>query len=129
VAGSTASVAVGDFNGDGQRDIIVGTGTGSTGTVMIFSGTTNFAVWPMSVVASFQPYGSAFHGGIRLTAKPADGGNPGSVEKVNILTAPGPGAGTMPRLIRQASYAGASVPPTVVNKLLEDPNYNGVFIG
>jgi len=129
VAGSTASVAVGDFNGDGRRDIIVGTGTGSTGTVNVFGGTTNFAVWPMSIVASFQPYGSAFQGGIRLTAKPADGGNPGSVEKVNVLTAPGPGAGQMPRFIRQASYAGAGVPPTVVNKLLEDPNYNGVFIG
>jgi hypothetical protein len=127
--GSTPSVAIGDFDGDGHRDIVLGSGAATSGTASVFSGTPDFTTWTPGLMTSFQPYGTAFDGSIRLTVKPTDGGNPGTVEKVNILTAPGPGNGTFPRLIRQASFAGYGPPPLLTDKLAENPAYNGIFIG
>jgi hypothetical protein len=129
VAGSMSSVAVGDFDGDGLRDIIVATGQGSIGTVNVYRGAANFAVWPVTLITSFRPYGDEFRGGVRITVKPANGGNSGSVEKVNILTAPGVGGGNLPNVIRQASFTGYASPPALVDKLFEDPNFNAIFIG
>jgi hypothetical protein len=116
--------------GDGRRgDIVVGTGNGSPSTVNVFSGTTNFALWRLSMLSTFQPYGAAFKGGVRVTTKPADGGNPGSVEKVNILTAPGPGGGGLVTIVRQASFTGYDLPPLLFDKLSPDPNYSAIFVG
>jgi FG-GAP-like repeat/PLAT/LH2 domain/FG-GAP repeat len=129
LASTPAAVAVGDFNGDGVRDVVVGGRAGGIGTVSVFSGSTNFAAWPLTPISSFQPYGSGFQNSVRVVVKPTNGGNPGSVEKVNILTAPGPGGGSAPPLIRQASFAGSGSPPLIVDKLLADPTYNALFIG
>jgi hypothetical protein len=81
----------------------------------------------LTLLTSFQPYNS-FNGGIRVAAKALNGGNPGFVQQVSILTAPGPGLGHKPKPIRQATFTGYGLPPAVVDKIFEDPDFNGVFI-
>jgi hypothetical protein len=80
------------------------------------------------MISSFQPYGN-FTGGVRLMVTPVGGENPGFVEQMAILTAPGPGSGKVPRVIRQARFTGYGLTPALVDKVFEDPNFNGIFIG
>jgi len=54
-------VAAGDVNGDGNADLVVGTGPGTSSTVTILNGR------DLSVLRSFSPYG-AFPGGVFVAA-------------------------------------------------------------
>jgi FG-GAP-like repeat/PLAT/LH2 domain len=128
-SGGEASISIGDFDGDGHRDIIVGSASGSTGFVTVFAGTGSFANWPFTVISQFQPYGSAHVGPIRQVVKPTAGGNPGTVEKVDIFTATGSGGGSLRPTVRQASFTAIGSPPVIVDKILEDPTFNGLFVG
>ncbi len=76
-------VAVGDVDGDGREEIITGAGFGGGPQVRIFD-------YSGKVEGQFFAYDKNFRGGVRVsTARISQG----SGNKVNILTAPGPGGG------------------------------------
>src|SRR5262252_8191563 len=59
-------VAVGDVNGDGIQDLIVGSGPGG-GLVRVFSG------FDLSMLMSFAPFGGGFNGGVYVASGDIDG--------------------------------------------------------
>ena len=71
-------VAVGDYDGDGINDVIVGSGKGAPAAVYVYSGTT------LSHLATFTP-GVSQTGGLRVRAVPINGGEPGVVEQTTIV--------------------------------------------
>jgi hypothetical protein len=112
-------VAVGDFDGNGVRDIIVGAGAGWLPQVAVFQGNT------LAPISRFLAYDSSYRGGVHVTAKPTDGGNPGFVEKISIWLAPGPN--TPRRPVRLATFG---VPVAVIDKFFENGFFDGgVFVG
>jgi hypothetical protein len=80
------SVAVGDYNGDGWNDIILGSGAGARPAVMVYQGgpvlfnTTTTTPPPM--LKEYFPTPATFTGGVKVTATPVNGGNPGTIERV-----------------------------------------------
>ena len=85
-------VAVGDYNGDGVRDVIVSLGSGAAPSVSVFSGTTLFTSssqtpsprWKWVV----QP--ASKRNGLRITTIAENGGNPFAVETVDLVYNFGP---------------------------------------
>ena len=74
------SVALGDVNGDGKLDLIVGSGAGGIAQVKVFSGTTQ------KLLASFTPF-LAFKGGVSVAAGDVNGDG-----KADVIVGSGPGA-------------------------------------
>jgi hypothetical protein len=126
--------AVGDFNGDGIRDIIIGDGPSTSGTslVNVFSGTNFFSgSVPLALPSTytFQPYPSSFHGGARVAAQVVDGGNPGAVEMVGVFSAAGPGAGTNNQPVRLATLTPLST-IQLIDEVFKDSDFlGGTMIG
>jgi hypothetical protein len=76
-------VAIGDVNGDGVPDLIVGSGPGGIGLVEVFDGASLLAdpiilgrklLYTPTPIAAFFPYGNAFTGGVFVAAGNLDGG-------------------------------------------------------
>jgi hypothetical protein len=82
----------------------------------------------LTVLESFQPFSNTTRTGVRVAAKPTDGGNPGFVEKVDLLLSSGPRGGVTSHRIRLANYNGTLV-PTVVDRVFEAALYDGIFLG
>ena len=76
-------LAVGDVDGDGREEIITGAGFGGGPQVRIFD-------YSGKVEGQFFAYDKNFRGGVRVSVARI---SQGSGNKVNILTAPGPGGG------------------------------------
>src|SRR5215203_1781986 len=76
------NVTLGDINGDGVMDVIVGAGAGPDGGphVRVFSGT------DLSELASFYAYDPSFAGGVTVAAADVDGDG-----RADIITGAGPG--------------------------------------
>jgi len=74
-------VALGDVNGDGVADIIVGTGPGEKPEVQVFDGVTH------TQLASFLAYPASFRGGVFVAAGDVNGDG-----EAEIITGPGSGA-------------------------------------
>ncbi|MBI4458187.1 L,D-transpeptidase family protein, partial [Candidatus Uhrbacteria bacterium] len=86
---SGVRVAAGDTNGDGAVDIVVGTGPGVVGRVMIFDRTG--AVTGSS--SGITPYGQLFRGGVSVAAGDTDGDG-----RAEIITGAGRGGGPQIRI-------------------------------
>jgi hypothetical protein len=122
-------VAVGDFNGDGFRDVIVGAGAGTTPLVRVYTGATVYAATTAAParLASFTAYATTFRGGVRVAAKPLGGGDPGSVERVGIFTAPGINSPT--RNVRRATF-NSPTSVSLIDQVFMDASFvKGVLIG
>lgn len=92
------NLAVGDYNGDGVRDVIVAADAGGLPTVSVFDGrraARGDRLDMRTVLWTQQVYPQAFRGGVSIVAKPiagpvdgSRGGDPGFVETVAIWTVP-----------------------------------------
>ncbi|MBL8794479.1 MAG: FG-GAP repeat protein [Planctomycetia bacterium] len=119
-------VTVGDFNGDGFRDIIVGAGAGTTPRVYVYSGADVYTKAPARL-AAITTYATTFRGGVRVAAKPLGGGDPGAVERVGIFTAPGANSPT--RNVRRATF-NTLTSVTLIDQVFMDPTFiKGALIG
>ena len=86
------SVAAGDLNGDGEADVIAGTGPGAKAQVVSFSGATST---PLETLTPFSP---SFAGGVTVAA--ADVNRDG---KTDLVVATGPGTASVIR-----AFAGST---------------------
>jgi autotransporter-associated beta strand protein len=75
-------VAVGDVNGDGFGDIIVGADRGGGPQVQVFDGRT------FALIANFYAFPAAFRGGVRVAAGDVNGDG-----RADIICGAGPGGG------------------------------------
>jgi hypothetical protein len=113
-------VAAGDVNGDGNKDVIVGTGPGAPPEVKVFSGATG------GELVDFVPYDATFKGGVQVAA--ADFDRDGDCE---IVTGPGKGAAPEVRLFDSAGspFTSASLPNLPNQFLAYDAKFKGgVFV-
>ena len=89
-------VAVGDYDGDGNQDIITGAGPGAGPHVKVFDGLT------LALQTEFYAYDAGFTGGVTVAAgnfNQFDGRGP----RTGIITGAGPGAGPH---VKVFDYAG-----------------------
>lgn len=134
-------VAVGDFNGDGKKDIIVGAGDGGAPRVQVFAvtqpGFQNSAI-NLATIADFFAYSSDMRTGVRVAAGDLKG-----IARDEIITAPGTGGGPQVKVfdaeevfqpLGQPSFGGT---PTIANPFpdetlsffaAEGNDRNGVWI-
>src|SRR5204863_754421 len=86
-----ARVAVGDVNGDGKADTIIGTGPGRPTLVRVLDGVTGGELF------TIQPFEASFTGGVFVTAGDVNGDG-----KADIVITPDEGGGP-----RVSIYSGA----------------------
>ena len=86
------NVSAGDVDGDGEVEIVAGTGIGGGPQVRIFKPTGK-------VVGQFFAYNEYFRGGVKVHVGDIDGGT--SRNKREIITSPGPGGGPHVRIFNE----------------------------
>jgi hypothetical protein len=101
-------VAAGDVDGDGQADVITGTGPGGGPHVQVFSGATGASVW------SFFAYDPAFTSGVYVAAGDVDGDG-----QADVITGAGPGGGPHVQV-----FSGATGAP-IRSFFANDPAFTG----
>ena len=119
-------VTVGDLNGDGVRDLAVSSDGGKLPMVAVVSGRTLASAVP--AIARFLAFPNNHRGGVRVTAKPTDGGNPGFVESADLQLSGGPGGGAASRRVRQARF-NAALTPVVTDKIFASAGFDGLYLG
>jgi FtsP/CotA-like multicopper oxidase with cupredoxin domain len=102
----TPSVTMGDVDGDGVYDLIVGAGKGHSPEVVAYSGAAGSADKPFtSELARFQAFDAAQTGGVSVASTQIDGRSPdniivgsgaGTKDRVRIFSSELPAAGTAP---------------------------------
>ena len=106
-------VACGDTEGNGFAEVIVGAGAGGSPTVSVFR------IDDFGQIATYQPYGAGFKGGVRVGVAPSTISG-----KVNIVTGPGSGGG--PQIQVYDLYTSTALD----NFFAFDPDFlGGVFVG
>ena len=106
-------VAAGDINGDGQVDLVTGTGTNTPPHVKAFNGNT------LAELRSFFAYPVAFSGGVRVAVGDIDGDG-----RNEIHTAPG--NGSTPQVKVFDGITGGEIASFLA---YPSSSTNGVFIG
>ena len=67
--------AVGDVTGDGIPDLIVGSGPGGIGVVLVYDGASVLAnPFSPTLIGAFYPFGPTFRGGVNVAVANLDGG-------------------------------------------------------
>src|SRR5207302_5817343 len=93
-------VAVGDVNGDGQKDIIVAAGLGGGPHVKVIDGTkidqvqADGQIADSALLASFYAYDPSFLGGVYVAASDLNGDG-----KADVITGAGQGGGPRVKVI------------------------------
>ena len=101
-------VAIGDVNGDGIPDLIVGSGPGGIGLVEVFDGASVLAhPTNPTLIAAFHPYGDTFTGGVFVAAGNLDGG-----PRDEIITGADAGGGPQVNIYSAAQIHGQRLGPT-----------------
>jgi hypothetical protein len=102
-------VAMGDVNGDGANDVIVGSGPGIATEVKIYDGKTQ------QIIRSINPFEASFTGGVFVAAGDLDGDG-----KAEFVISPDEGGGPRVRVFK------FELSPSVADFFaIEDPNFRG----
>jgi hypothetical protein len=78
--------AVGDYNGDGVADLILGGNVGMYPQVFVYNGTTLFTK-PVLLLPALKVGTTGATNPVLVTVIPVNGGNPGSIERIAIRAA------------------------------------------
>ncbi len=100
-------VAVGDLNGDGVGDVVVGSGNGGGPVVKVFDGAGR-------ALTAFFAYDKGFRGGVRVAAGDVNGDG-----KDDIVTGAGPGGGPHVRVFNASDLR------ILTQYMAFDPSYTG----
>lgn len=102
-------VAMGDVNGDGANDLIVGSGPGIATTVKIFDGKTQ------QILRTLSPFESSFTGGVYVSAGNLDG-----MTGDEFVISPDEGGGPRVRVFQ------LNLTPSIADFFgIDDPNFRG----
>lgn len=104
------NVSIGDTNGDGVNDIIVGTGAGGGPRVRVLDGKT----LGNTVLKDFFAYEDSFRGGVLVSSGDTNGDG-----KDDIITGTGPGGGPVVRVLSGADGRELS------SMFVDDPSFRG----
>jgi len=115
--GGGLDVAVGDLNGDGHADIIVGVEGNGSPLVTVINGATG------ATVDQFLAYSSSFSGGVRVAAGDLSDSGP-----ADVLVAPGSGAyGMLVKAYSGTSIMAGNTMPQYLGAMQPFPNYTGAL--
>lgn len=101
----TPSVTMGDIDGDGVYDLIVGAGKGHAPEVVAYSGASTTGKPFSTEIARFQAFDASEKGGVSVAATQIDGRSPdnivvgsgaGTIDSVRIFSSVLPAVGTAP---------------------------------
>jgi hypothetical protein len=113
-------VAVGDVNGDGIQDLIVGSGRGGIGVVLVYDGKSVLSnPNNPTVFRSFNPYSNVFTGGVFVAAGNLDGG---PVDE--IVTGADGGGGSQVNIYSAAQIQAGNL-TTPANAFFAYPGFTG----
>ena len=105
-------VACGDTEGDGFAEVIVGAGAGGAPEVSVFR------IDDFGQLATYQPYGAGFMGGVRVGVAPSTISG-----KFNIVTGPGSGGGPQVQVYDLSKHTALD------NFFAFDPDFlGGIFV-
>jgi len=115
-------VTMGDLNGDGNNEIITGTGPGGGPNIRVFNVTSSGSV---TMVANFFAFEPQFMGGVYVAAGNLNGDVSGSGNGIaDLIVSAGPGGG--PRVI---AYSGGANYVNLNNQLCDYFVYSPAFTG
>ena len=121
-------LAVGDFNGDGVPDLIIGNGPDSAPLVTVLNGNTLFgAAHPLStadLLSQFFAYGQTFQGGMFVAAGDLDGDG-----RTEIVTGADAGGGPHVRIFAFNPAAGLNIYNNVVDDAAAHPGVSAFPAG
>ena len=110
----SVSVAYGDLNGDGVKDIVAAAGPGGGPHVKVFDGQNG------NVIASFFAYDPGFAGGVNVAIGDVNGDG-----AIDIITGAGAGGGPHVKAFALTFNGGQAVPQEIVSFFAYDSNFRG----
>jgi hypothetical protein len=110
----SVSVAYGDLNGDGVKDIVAGAGPGGGPHVKVFDGLSG------NEIASFYAYVANFRGGVNVAVGDLNGDG-----RLELITGAGADGGPHVKAFAMNFSGGRATPQEVVSFFAYDPSFRG----